>query len=59
MKDFSDADVGTFYAKKLRIFRNLWCARTDKERGWASADILWTRGGGNFSRFCADIMDDL
>jgi len=25
-----DADVRTFGHKKLRIFRNLWCVRTDK-----------------------------
>jgi len=57
----SDADVTSalFGAKKLRIFRNLWCVRTDKEGrgGWASADILWTKGEGvNFSRFCADVF---
>jgi len=26
----SDADVRTFLGKKLRIFRNLWCVRTNK-----------------------------
>jgi len=52
----SDADVRTFLRKKLRIFWNLWCVRTDKERAWASADIFRTRRGGgvNFSRFCAE-----
>jgi len=40
----SDADVRTFWCKKLRIFRNLWCVRTGRE------------GGGNFSRFCADVL---
>jgi len=27
----SDADVRTFWYKKRRVFRNLWCVRTDKE----------------------------
>jgi len=34
---FSDkgviADVRAFWRKKLRIFRNLWCVRTDKGEG--------------------------
>jgi len=25
-----DADARTFWYKKLHIFRNLWCVRTDK-----------------------------
>jgi len=29
----SDADVLTFWRKKLRIFRNLWRVRTDKVGG--------------------------
>jgi len=29
----SDADVRTYWCKKLRIFRNLWCVRTDKKGG--------------------------
>jgi len=41
----SDADVRTFWCKKLRIFRNLWCVRMNKE------------GRGHFSRFCADVFD--
>jgi len=52
----SDADVRTLMQKKLRIFRNLLCVRTDKE-GWASASIIRTRGEGvNFSRFCKDVL---
>jgi len=28
----------------VRIFQNLWCVCTDNGgRGWAGADILWTR----------------
>jgi len=30
--------------QKLRIFRNLWCGRTDKE------------GGVSFLQFCADVV---
>jgi len=30
MRGSSDADVRTFWRKKLRIFQNLWCVRTDK-----------------------------
>jgi len=39
----SNEDVRTFWCKKLRIFRNLWCVRTDK--------------GVNFLRFCAKVLD--
>jgi len=50
-KESSDVDVRTFCCKKLRIFRNLWCVRTDKPEG-ASADILRTRVTGvNSLRF--------
>jgi len=28
--DSSDADVRTFWCKKLLIFRNLWCVHTEK-----------------------------
>jgi len=46
-----------FGIKKFRIFRNLWCVCTDKGDGWASADILRTRGRAvNFSRFRADVF---
>jgi len=31
-KGSSDADVCTFWCKKLRVFQNLWCVRTDKDR---------------------------
>jgi len=47
----SDADVRTFWCKKPRIFRNLWCVFTDKERG---VESMRTVEGVNFSRFCAD-----
>jgi len=39
------------WCKKLRIFRNLWCVRTDIKRGWVSVDILRTRGEGEGSVF--------
>jgi len=35
-----DADVQTFWCKKLRIFQNLWRVRTDK-RAWASVHKRW------------------
>jgi len=40
----SDANVCTFWCKKLRNFRNLWCVLTDKV------------GGVDFSRFCSDVF---
>jgi len=36
--------VRTFWRKKLWIFRNFWCVRTNKGEGV------------NFSRFCADVF---
>jgi len=39
-----------FWCKKLRIFRNLWCVRTDK-----GVEPVRTREV-NFSRFCADVF---
>jgi len=32
----SVVDVRTFWCKKLQIFRNLWCVRTDKVGGGLS-----------------------
>jgi len=44
--------TSALFGAKTRIFRNLWCIRTDK--GGASAD---KRGGRvNFSRLCANIF---
>jgi len=40
----SDADIRTFWCKKLRISLNLWRVRTDRGRGV------------NFWRFCADVF---
>jgi len=40
-----------FVAKKLRNFWYLWCVRTDR-----GVNILRTRGGVNFSRFCVDVL---
>jgi len=59
-----DAYVRTFWCKKLRIFWNLWCFRTDK---WAKPGWTFCRLGGqffvdrqikeevNFLRFCAAV----
>jgi len=53
----SVADISDFWCKKLWIFWNLWCVRTDKRGGgWAKADIFRTEGVDNFSRFCADVL---
>jgi len=53
----SDADVRTFWSKILRIFRNLWCVRTDKRGGVEPGGHFADKGGGvNFSRFCADFL---
>jgi len=40
----SDADVRTFLRKKLRIFRNLWCVRTD--RGGEREGLIQCGQGG-------------
>jgi len=45
----SDADVRTFWDKKILIFRN-WCVRTDKGGGGSSADILRTTRRGSIFR---------
>jgi len=54
----SDADVSTFWCKKLRRFRNLQCVRTDKGEGVELVRTFCRRGreGINFTRFCADIF---
>jgi len=41
-KGSSDADICTFWNKKLRIFRNLWCIRTDKGKGSIFSDLVRT-----------------
>jgi len=38
----SDADIRTFWWKKIQIFQNLWCFCMDK--------------GANFLRFCRDVF---
>jgi len=56
----SDADVRTFGYKKLRklrIFRDLWCVRTDKGGRDVESFRAFCGEGGNFSRFCADVFD--
>jgi len=58
----SEADVRTFWWKKLQIFLNLWYFRTDKGKGGRRGALrqcgrFSDKGGGNqFSRFCADIF---
>jgi len=54
----SDADVRTFWPKKLRKFQNSWCVSTDwgGRGGWVSADILQTRGGQFFAILCAHLL---
>jgi len=46
----SDADVRIFWCKRLRIFRNLWCVRTDK-RG-EEVEPVQTFSGQEGSIFC-------
>jgi len=47
-----DVDIRTFWCKKHRIFRNLWCVRTEKKEGECrtSAHILRTRRRGSIFR---------
>jgi len=47
-----------FDAKKLRIFRNLWCVLTVKWGGrFEPVRTFCGQGEGiNFSRFCADVL---
>jgi len=43
---FFRCGVRTFWCKKIRIFRNWWCVRTEKGEGcWIRADIMRTRSG--------------
>jgi len=45
----SDAGLRTFWRKKIRNFRNLWCVRIDKwGKRLISSDILRQGGGGQF-----------
>jgi len=57
--------VGVFQVRKSALFgaktsdflKFMVCPTNKGERGWASADILWTgREWVNFSRFCADVL---
>jgi len=43
----SNVDVRTFWHKKLRIFQNLWCVRTDKGLSQCG-HFAYKRGGGQF-----------
>jgi len=49
----SDADVRTFWCKKLRIFRNLCSVRT---RGKGVESVRTREKGVNFLRYCADVF---
>jgi len=57
-EDSSDADVRTFWCKKLRIFQNLWCVRTDSARKVEQLRTFCGQRGRRvkFSRFRADIF---
>jgi len=54
--DSSNSDVRTIWCKKLRIFRSLWCVRTDK--GVEPVPIFADKRGRrvNISRFCEDAL---
>jgi len=55
----SDADVRTFWNKKHRIFKIYGVfARARGGRGWASEDIMRTRGEGGqfFEIFCGRLL---
>jgi len=47
----SDAGVCTFWSKKLRTFRNLWCVRTDKGGGWPVRTFFGKGEGSIFRDF--------
>jgi len=46
VRTISVADVRTFWCKKNRTFRNLWCVRTDKRT--RRVEPMQTWGGGQF-----------
>jgi len=50
----SDADVCTFWHKKLRIFLNLWCIRTDK--GVEPVRTFCGQGGQFFAILCGRLL---
>jgi len=55
-RDSSDADVRTFWSKKLWIFRNLWCIR----RGVEPVRTFFGQGGSIFRDFVrTSFMDEL
>jgi len=49
----SDADVRTFWSKKLRFFFEIYGVSARTREGWANSD---KREGINLSRFCADVF---
>jgi len=58
--DFSDADVRTFWCKKLPIFRNLWYARTEKGSQFVAILCIYGMPARkrvvSLSRFCVGIL---
>jgi len=40
--DSTDVDIRTFCFKILKIFRNLWCARTNKEEAGRGVEAVRT-----------------
>jgi len=52
----SGADVRTFWCKKLRIFRNLWCVRTDKEEVEPVRTVRTVCGQGERGSFFCDFL---
>jgi len=57
--DSSDADVRTFCRKKLRIFRNLWCVRTDRGEGSIFRDFVRTSFTDGPFQNCPSTLFDL
>jgi len=59
LRDSSEAYLRTFWCKKPRIFRYLWCVRTNKRRvGVKPVRTFCGQGerGVNILRFCADVF---
>jgi len=52
-----DTDVRTFWTKKLRIFRNFWCVRSDKEGGFSQCGHFSDKGEGSiFPILCGRLL---
>jgi len=46
-----NADIGTFWCKKLQIYQNLWCDRTDKGVGLEPVRTFCEQEGSLFRDF--------